>query len=145
MKGRLRIYLAAPLLGSPEGPRLAGRLAEALAAAGAEIVNPWVLRGPEAAEPRRIYARDTSLIRGADGLVAEVSLPSLGVGYEVAYALCHGKPVAALAREGARVSAMIRGVDSPLFTMLWYSDPQGAAKLAVKFIASRRGYAERSA
>src|SRR5258708_23503590 len=59
-----------------------------------------------------IWARDLSWIEEADVLVAEVSLPSTGVGYEVSAARYrYGKPVICLYRAGhtKRCSAMIAG------------------------------------
>ncbi|MBP1753344.1 MAG: nucleoside 2-deoxyribosyltransferase superfamily protein [Geobacteraceae bacterium] len=58
-----------------------------------------------------IYARDTGWIRDADVLIAEVSQPSCGVGYEIAYAESRGIPVLALYYRGAThpISAMIAG------------------------------------
>ncbi len=58
-----------------------------------------------------IYARDVQWIREADLLVAEVSQPSIGVGYEIALAENLGIPVLALydLRAAHPVSAMIAG------------------------------------
>jgi hypothetical protein len=41
--------------------------------------------------------------------VAEVSTPSHGVGYEVAFALSIGKPVVCVYRAGQKVSKMLTG------------------------------------
>lgn len=40
-----------------------------------------------------IYAQDTAWLREADLVIAECTTPSLGVGYELAYAERFGKPV----------------------------------------------------
>jgi nucleoside 2-deoxyribosyltransferase len=58
-----------------------------------------------------IYARDVRWIRESDVLIAEVSQPSIGVGYEIAYAEALGKPVLALYSldEEKTISAMISG------------------------------------
>lgn len=58
-----------------------------------------------------IYARDLRWIRESDVLIAEVSQPSIGVGYEIAYAEAMGKPVLALYCLDAdkSISAMISG------------------------------------
>ena len=66
----------------------------------------------ESLDAAAIWARDLSWIEEADVLVAEVSLPSTGVGYEVAVArFRHGRPVICLYRPGhtKRCSAMIAG------------------------------------
>ncbi len=58
-----------------------------------------------------IYRLDTGWLKDADALVAEVSSPSLGVGYEIGYVEALGKPILCLYRrqEGRRLSAMIGG------------------------------------
>ena len=59
--------------------------------------------------PEEVYVRDTSWIEACDALIAEVSTPSHGVGYEIGYALSKGKPVLCCYRQGGRVSKMISG------------------------------------
>ena len=58
-----------------------------------------------------IYERDTDWIRDADVVVAEVTTPSLGVGYEIGLAESLEKRILCLYREqeDRRVSAMISG------------------------------------
>ena len=58
-----------------------------------------------------IYERDMDWLMEADALVAEVSAPSLGVGYEIAKAEEWGKPTLLLYREepSRKPSAMLNG------------------------------------
>jgi len=58
-----------------------------------------------------IHARTTEAIRHSDLVVAEVSHPSIGVGYEISLAESLGIPVIALYHRGSeyRLSAMIAG------------------------------------
>ena len=58
-----------------------------------------------------IYELDTGWLKDAEALVAEVSSPSLGVGYEIGHVEALGKPILCLYRrqEGRRLSAMIGG------------------------------------
>ena len=60
---------------------------------------------------RDIHDRDLGWLKSADYLVAEVTTPSLGVGYEIGKATEWGKPVLCLYRpgEGRLLSAMISG------------------------------------
>ncbi len=59
----------------------------------------------------RIHDRDLGWLKTADCLVAEVTTPSLGVGYEIGKATEWGKPVLCLYRpaDGRLLSAMISG------------------------------------
>ena len=59
----------------------------------------------------QIHDRDLEWILKADVLMAEVSTPSLGVGYEIRFAIENGKKVLCLYNldEGKKLSAMISG------------------------------------
>lgn len=87
-----------------------------------EFVGEAALEEQEAGSmtDRDIYERDVALERQADIIVAECSTPSLGVGYELAFAEALGKPVYILFREGEgrRLSAMVAG--NPRFTVFHY-------------------------
>jgi nucleoside 2-deoxyribosyltransferase len=67
--------------------------------------------GDDGPDDRFIYQRDMAWLETCDLLVAEVSVPSLGVGYEVGYATALKKPVLCLHKpgSGSRLSAMIAG------------------------------------
>ena len=60
---------------------------------------------------KEIFERDVAWIRSADLMVAEVSNPSLGLGYEICKAEGFGVPVLCLYQKGSerRLSAMIEG------------------------------------
>jgi nucleoside 2-deoxyribosyltransferase len=60
---------------------------------------------------REIYERDMRWLREADVVVAEVTVPSHGVGYEIARAETLGKPVLCLHRPqaGHHLSALLAG------------------------------------
>jgi len=72
---------------------------------------------------RFIHDRDLSWLKESDYLVAEVTTPSLGVGYEIGKATEWGKPVLCLYRpaEGRSLSAMISGDDA--VTLKQYQSP----------------------
>ena len=88
----------------------------------AHLAEPTVMELERIVEPAEVYARDIQWIRGCDAVVAEVSTPSHGVGYEIAFALGLGKPVLCCYRQGARVSKMITGNDSPGLRRFEYGD-----------------------
>jgi len=58
-----------------------------------------------------IYERDMDWLRQSDVLVADVSVPSIGVGYEIASAGSLNKKVLCLYKKGSpkRISGMING------------------------------------
>lgn len=81
-----------------------------------------------------IHARNMSWVTEADAIIAEVSNPSLGVGYEIAKAEEMGKPVLALyrPREGRKLSAMIEG--SSQTDVVTYTTPKEASFVINGFI-----------
>lgn len=83
-----------------------------------------------------IFQRDHRWLNEADGLVAEVSAPSLGVGYEIAYALNVRKiPVLALRHLSVkRTSAMLEGNTSPLLELYAYDTLEELYQLVDEFL-----------
>jgi len=83
-----------------------------------------------------IHSTDMNWIHEADAVIAEVTNPSLGVGYEIGKAEALGKPVLALFRsiDGKKLSAMIAG--SPETETLTYETVDNAKEDIVKFIKS---------
>ena len=69
--------------------------------------------GEEHNSDKHIHDRDIKWLLSSDIIVAEVTTPSLGVGYEIGRALENGKKILALYRniEGKRISAMIKGAE----------------------------------
>lgn len=67
--------------------------------------------GEDGLSDEDIYERDVAWLAEADVVVAEVTVPSHGVGYEIGRAEALGKPVLCLHRTGAgrRLSAMLAG------------------------------------
>ena len=65
----------------------------------------------ESGDDKEIHDRDLAWLKEADCLVAEVTRPSLGVGYEIAKAIGWEKPILCLFRpgDGRSLSAMIAG------------------------------------
>lgn len=117
-----------------EGYRvLAGAVAAEEVSAGGETLHP-----PE------ICARDLGWLDEADLVVAEVSVPSLGVGYEIAYATRTRRiPVIALYRTAftQRCSAMIAG--DPGVHLIEYEDPSAMLPALLESIRHLRRYPDR--
>lgn len=76
----------------------------------------------EAIGDQAIHDRDMDWIRAADVIVAEVTTPSLGVGYEIGRCVESGKRIVCLYRpsEARRLSGMIAG--APGIHLIRYTD-----------------------
>ncbi len=76
-----------------------------------------------------VYQRDIAWLDECDLVIAEISTPSHGVGYEIAYALLQGKPVFCLYQEGCVVSKMLTGNDHPGMKVFSYTDGNDALRV----------------
>ena len=85
------------------------------------LADENILQLDEAESAEEVYHRDIAWIDSCDAVVAEVSTPSHGVGYEIAYALERGKPVICGYQAGRRVSKMLTGNSHPLLKICEYN------------------------
>lgn len=100
----------------------------------AHLAESNVMTLEKVIEPRGVYNRDVAWIRACDALIAEVSVPSHGVGYEIGFALELGKPVLCLAQEGVAVSKMITGNSHPALQVQFYQDVSGGIAFIREFL-----------
>ncbi len=75
----------------------------------AHVADLQVLDREKDVPPRTVFDRDVAWIDECDVMIAEVSTPSTGVGYEYGYAIQIGKPVLCVYRSGLRMTKMILG------------------------------------
>ena len=84
---------------------------------------------------KEIYLRDINWMKEADLLIAECTRPSLGVGYELAFAEKLGKPVNVLYRnKECHLSAMISGDE--YFKVFSYETKEDAFKIIDQILTS---------
>ena len=85
---------------------------------------------------KQTYKRDLKWIDGSKLMIAEISGPSLGVGFEISYAIFQRKlPILALCNsEVQNISSMITGCDSPLLTIQKYQNEDDMKRIVRKFI-----------
>jgi nucleoside 2-deoxyribosyltransferase len=136
----MNIYFACSITGGREFEPVYRAITAALLADGhtvptAHLAGPDVKALEASVSPREVYERDVAWIRACDALVAEVSTPSHGVGYEVAFALGIGKPVLCLYREGQSVSKMITGNPAPNLRVASYRDADEALQTIRAYFA----------
>ena len=135
----MNIYFACSITGGREFERIyqdlmAGLLADGHEIPTAHLAESNVLALEAVTSAREVYERDVIWIRKADALIAEVSAPSHGVGYEIAFALNLGKPVLCIHQQGRKISKMISGNPHPKLTVQFYKDSMEAINLAREFI-----------
>ncbi len=138
-----RLYLAAAMSAGRDAAHRISLIAAAVEAASWRILNRQVV-DPTADfadrasdRDQRIFERDMSWLAECDAMIAEISTPSHGVGFEVAEALRLGKPVLCLrdrALAGVLASAMLLGNPSPLIVSRHCADEE-IAPLVAAFLA----------
>ena len=110
------IYFAGSIRGGRHDAAIYGQIIEKLRQFGhvhtEHVGSPSLTDGGEGGSAREIHDRDLDWLRSSDFIVAEVTTPSLGVGYEIARATEWGKKVLCLFRrksDNKGLSAMIAG------------------------------------
>ena len=135
----MNIYFACSITGGREFESVYQDITRALLADGHEVptahlADPGVKAREGAVNPGEVFERDTAWIRGCDALVAEVSTPSHGVGFEVAYALNLNKAVCCVYREGQNISKMLTGNSHPQLQLRSYQDAAEAVAIIRSFL-----------
>lgn len=136
----MNVYFACSITGGRQDAAVYQALVAAMLGDGHEVptailASESVVDLEEVVDPEEVYTRDTAWIRGCEALVAEVSTPSHGVGYEISYALSAGKPVLCLHRQGVKVSKMITGNTRPNLQVKSYATPGEAVGWVRSFLA----------
>lgn len=109
----MKIYFSGSIAGGRQKVSDYAKIADELVKYGEildkHVVNPSFSSKIETLSSRQIYKRDVEWIDECDIVFAEVTVPSLGVGYELAYAESKNKKVICMYEEGKNVSKMITG------------------------------------
>jgi len=112
---KMKIYFAGSIRGGRDDADLYMKIIEHLQKYGdvltEHVGSKEIDQGGEKLAEEEIYQRDMDWLTSADIVVAEVTTPSLGVGFEIAKALESGKKILCLFRKdsGRSLSAMISG------------------------------------
>jgi nucleoside 2-deoxyribosyltransferase len=137
----MKIYFAGSIRGGRQDAVLYARIIDMLRRHG-EVLTEHV--GEEDLDEMEtglsdeaIYRRDMAWLEEADVLVAEVTVPSHGVGYEIARAEALAKPALCIYRpeEGRRLSALIAG--NPALRCQCYQHPHELHRTLGSFLQAQ--------
>jgi len=136
----MNIYFACSLTGGRDDEKIYQIITDHLIDSGHQVPTAFlaqfnIMANESDSSPVEIYTRDAAWIQACDALIAEVSTPSHGVGYEIGYALNLDKPVLGLYRIDTRISKMISGNPDARLTIQPYATPDDAIALINKFLA----------
>ena len=125
----LKIYFAGSIRAGRDDAEIYAKLVGILKGFGTVLTEHVGATNAEEKEltDKFIHDRDIDWLTQTDILVAEVTQPSLGVGYEIGRCVAMGKRVLCLFRpdSGKKLSAMIRGAETgERFKVVDYAVPQ---------------------
>jgi len=137
----MNIYFACSITGGRDFEPVYQAVITALLADGhtvptAHLADSEVKALEAIVSPNEVYERDVAWIGDCEALVAEVSTPSHGVGYEVAYALSIGKPVLCIYQEGQPISKMLSGNSHPCIQVNRYHNTDHAVAIIRSFLSN---------
>ncbi len=141
----MKIYFAGSISGGREHQDIYFQIVEILKNYGAVLTEHVASQdltqmGESALSAQAVFQRDLNWIKQADILVAEITKPSLGVGYELAYAESLGKPILCLyntqiLKANQKVSSVILG--NPYMQVREYRAPLELAAILEAFVSSQ--------
>jgi nucleoside 2-deoxyribosyltransferase len=137
----MNIYFSCSITGGRNDQQIYQQIVDFMIARGHEIPTAHlskteVLEQERVISPLDVYQRDVNWVNQCDVLVAEVSTPSHGVGYEIALALQQGKPVLCCYQADRKVSKIITGNTNPTLTLAPYHDAQEILDELARYLAA---------
>ena len=137
----MKIYFAGSIRGSKPNKDWFHRLIQHISAKGRVLTKHsfgYSYEEEISFDDTWIYERDMDWLKEADALVAEVSAPSFGVGYEIAKAEEWNKPILLLYREepGRKPSAMLNGNEN--LNLVMFTREDDALDAVDRFLAPLR-------
>ena len=140
----MKIYFSGSISGGREHEAIYQHLVARWQAQGhnvlsAHVADPVALEAEKDLPPHEVFARDSNWVRECEAMVAEVSTPSLGVGYEYGLAVQLGKSVLCVYRSGLRLSKMITGNPAQNLTVAAYATEVELDRIVDTFLASLTG------
>ena len=137
----MKIYFSGSISGGREHAAVYQHLVEHLQTLGHEVLSahvadPDVLEREKDTAPRLVFERDVAWVHECDVMIAEVSKPSLGVGYEYGLAVQLGKPVLCVYRSGLRLSKMVTGNPAPNLKVAVYTTEAELDRITQSFLDS---------
>lgn len=121
----MKIYFAGAIRGGRQKVDDYIKIVEQFEKCGGEVISKHFVdpklsvKGDNNMTPKEIYERDIKWLEESDIVFADITVASLGVGYEIAYAEKLGKKIYAVYEKEANVSGLLRG--SPNIELLEYS------------------------
>lgn len=135
----MNIYFACSITGGRKEEKIYQVIVDTLLSEGHDVPTAHLSQSDvvlleDMVDPGEVYRRDIEWIDNCQALIAEVSTPSHGVGFEISYALSKGKQVLCLHKQGARISKMLSGNNNPRIQIRPYQNLKDIAAIIREFI-----------
>jgi nucleoside 2-deoxyribosyltransferase len=135
----MKIYFSCSITGGRKEEGIYQALVEEMLKLGYEVPTAHlsgsnIMELESLAQAEEIFNRDMNWLQDCDVVVAEVTTPSHGVGYEIAIALTSGKPVFCCYQQGRKVSKILTGNTSPNLAIRPYESVEEAKTLMREFL-----------
>lgn len=136
----MKVYFSCSITGGRSEEKVYAEIVDAMLEAGYEVPtahlsSPDVMQLETVVDPQEVFTRDIRWLEECDVVVAEVSTPSHGVGYEIAFGLSLNKPVLCCYQQGKRVSKILTGNSHPKLTLTAYDLPETAVYEVISYLA----------
>ena len=110
----MNIYFSCSITGGRQDQMTYAAIVDTLIEKGhtvltAHLASKDIMKAEQVVDPIEVYKRDMAWVAACDVLIAEVSTPSHGVGYEIARAISLKKDVLCCYAQGKRVSKILTG------------------------------------
>jgi len=132
------IYCAGPIKGNTEFKDNYSKVVEVVESLGHTALSEMSKKFHSSIplSPKQVYARDMKWLEGSKLMIAEISGPSLGVGFEIAYALFVKKinVLALYSSDAPNLSSMITGCNNPKLSISKYTNADDLTKTINDFI-----------
>jgi hypothetical protein len=135
----MKLFLAGSIRGGRQMQPVYQHIYDFLRSRGYDVMS-WHVVDPGSDEKeakmseQEIYRRDISLLKESACLIAEVTVPSIGVGYEICRALEAGLPVLCVHDTDANVSAMLLGNPNREMWVQEYGDMDSLERILCEFV-----------
>ena len=123
----MNVYFSCSITGGRSEEKIYQTMVKKLISLGHEVPTAHlsfsdVLSVEKVSTPEEIFTRDMNWLTHCDAVVAEVTTPSHGVGYEIAVALAAGTPVLCCHQKGKKISLILAGNPASNLTIFDYED-----------------------
>ena len=137
----MKVYFACSITGGRKEESIYQVIVDTLISDGHDVPTAHLSRSDvtvmeDIVDPEEVYTRDIAWIDMCQALIAEVSTPSHGVGFEISYALTKGKPVLCLHQQGIRISKMLSGNNNPGIRIRAYQDSEQIVAIIRDFVST---------